>query len=360
MQISIFVVFILLSGWLIQDDKKVCFQSDELKNIQLFERNGSFEIRDDTGHPVEVVSLEDNNGILYWYRRLETPVCLTGECKLIDIGIYWYFNGDFLGLEVYDEPLTKTDHSVFGDQDYQKLLSILENDWSILREYDREGLLNEDYEEIDGSSGATKKEIAEESVTGAVYTTYTIWHLIYVGENEQIALLTLDQLNNPERLKKFVESDNKKVNEFLLDQMAAGYISIVNELSPFIIESLQSTDLYTQNLAFKSLKHLELNNDNLQADLAGVYNNAQISAKRRLISALSEVEIIDSSLFNALESDLSIENRKMAIEILKILNNSELTGKKAIAFSFQILNGENEEGRKVATNYLEKHNSLGN
>lgn len=175
MQVTfISAILYFLLGWLCQDKKDICFQSDALKSLNLVKQDQAFYINDDSGQEIRIQMLEDSTGMIYWYRRLETPVCLTGECKLIDIGIYWQFNGDFLGLEVYGEHLTKTDHSTFSSSDYDKLILVLKDDWSILREYEQEGLLNENYEEIDGSSGATKKEIADETVTGAVYTTYTI------------------------------------------------------------------------------------------------------------------------------------------------------------------------------------------
>src|SRR5690606_40150830 len=101
-------------------------------------QGGQFIILDDSGEPIEVEAMKDEKGVLYWYRRIFTPVCLTGECMMVDVGIYWYCTGEFFGLEVYGEHLTKTDHSIFSDEDYGKLMDVLANDWSSLREYELE------------------------------------------------------------------------------------------------------------------------------------------------------------------------------------------------------------------------------
>ena len=150
MQGSLFVlIFQVASGFLFNLKEDTCFRSDPLKELSLTQQAGTYFIRDDESEQEKVSLLEDRGGIIYWHRRIKTPVCLTGECKLIDIGLYWHCTGDFLGLEVYGEHLTKTDHSVFTSKDYDKLLSVLNNDWSVLREYERSELLNEEYEEID-------------------------------------------------------------------------------------------------------------------------------------------------------------------------------------------------------------------
>src|SRR5690606_38143693 len=133
--------------------------------------------------------------LLYWHRKLETEVCLTGECKVVNVGIYWYGTGEFMGLEVYGEQLTKTDHSVFSREDYDQLIAILQDDWSALREYKFEELLDAKPTALDGVTGATRKEIADEAVKGAVYTTYTLWHLIHEGEKEQLRSLMAGRLN---------------------------------------------------------------------------------------------------------------------------------------------------------------------
>ncbi len=317
------LIAFLLLGSLFHNDQEIYYQSSEIRNLNLIPQDTSFYIEDDTGNKVIISFFKDNKGIFYWYRRLNTPVCLTGECKWIDIGIYWYFNGEFLGLEVYDEQLTKTDHSIFRTEDYDKLMSVLSNDWSILREFEREGLLNENYEEIDATSGATKKEIADETVSGAVYTTYTIWHLIHKGEKEQLILLTLDQLKDSVRQGTFINSSEQKVHYFLLDQFASGNITASSAMTSFILQLLYKTkDLYKRELALRALQRLNLNDKELQKQLSVVYSAADMSVKIRIIKFLRGKQIVSPSFYYTLCDDLTKGNSRSSAEILTILKNS--------------------------------------
>ena len=114
----------------------IFYRSEALHSVALRPVEGTYWIRDDEDQRVEILRMEDQQGVTYWHRRIKTEVCQTGECKLVDVGLYWDCTGDFFALDVYGEHLTKTDHSTFSDDDYEHLISILSNDWSILREYD--------------------------------------------------------------------------------------------------------------------------------------------------------------------------------------------------------------------------------
>src|SRR5690606_28759140 len=147
------------------------------------EGGNEYTIQDDHGQSMSVVSLIGKDSLPYWYYRIFTPVCLTGECRPVDIGIYWHFSGKYLGIEIYREPLTKTDHSEFTPMDYDRLEHILRNEWSELREYTAEELVEpvdtvDTPGTVDAVTGATRKAISEAAVKDAVYTTHTIWHLI--------------------------------------------------------------------------------------------------------------------------------------------------------------------------------------
>src|SRR5690606_2193023 len=95
-------------------------------------------------------------------------------------------------------PLTKTDHSDFSSLAYARLESILRNEWSDLREYSAEELVEPSGSDgrVDGVTGATRKVVGDAAVEDAVYTTHTLWHLIHVGEPEQLELLALGEMKS--------------------------------------------------------------------------------------------------------------------------------------------------------------------
>src|SRR5690606_42155858 len=98
-------------SWAFVQPPTTYYSSPALRVLSLNPAEGGkvHTIQDDHGQPMSVVSLMGKDGLPYWYYRIFTPVCLTGECRPIDIGIYWHFSGKYLGIEIYRVPLTKTD-----------------------------------------------------------------------------------------------------------------------------------------------------------------------------------------------------------------------------------------------------------
>jgi hypothetical protein len=344
---------------LIAGADNVSFQSDSLnaKTFQYLE--GEHFIRDDDGARVLLHVLLDEDGILYWYRKVRTPVCLTGECRWIEIGLYWDCTGDFFGLEVYNEHLTKTDHTQFSSKDYEKLLSVLRNDWSILREYEQSGLLNEQYEEIDGTSGATKKEIAEETVEKAVYTTYTIWHLIHAGEKEQIILLTLNQLSNPQLLNSLLYKGTNKHVYFVLDQFGAGNLSGSDDIVKLTVKGLSmTTDPIFQNIAIRAVSKLDLDDPWIQEKIAEIYPYYSQNNKLKILSAFNRSKLLTGKLYEIFSRDLSVEDEWYSVKILEVLKYGKTQSTGVIKIVQRLRESGNSVVRAAATEFLEKSNAI--
>lgn len=360
MLISRILFSLYLCSMLFWESDEVYFQSSTLKNLHLSPLAGEYCILDDHGEKVEIKGLKGKDGIVYWYRKVKTPVCLTGECKLIEIGIYWDCTGSFLGLEVYGEQLTKTDHSDFSQQDYDKLMSILQNDWSILREYELSELVDDPYAdaEVDGATGATKKEIADEAVDDAVYTTHTIWHLIHVGEKEQLAALTLTELKNDDELmSKLLKSSIKEYRYFLLDLLAQGKLSPSPFTDSLVIQGLNTEkDTYLRKLASQSLAKSNVNSTFMQTELAEIYPHIDMSKKLQLLSALKDITTIDQNLYDALSLDLNIENEWFLLKLLEVLKHASHHTDKVISTAQQLTNSENSLLRQSASELLKQVN----
>ena len=249
----------------------VFFQSKELKSLELNRQEKKFVILDDEGQEIQILEYRDNTGLIYWYRRVLTPVCLTGECKLIDIGIYWDCTGDFFALEVYGEHLTKTDHSNFTTENYQFLIDVLKNDWSLLREYELTNLVDEqEVDLVDGISGATKMEIALETVKDAVYTTYTIWHLVHLGEKEQIINLTTSCLNEKIlSIQSLIVNEDEKYRHFILSLLSDQKLTSTPVLDSLVLVGLTAQSAKFKKLAYDALSKIDINEQILDSDLFG-------------------------------------------------------------------------------------------
>lgn len=354
MNISPFSLLMCVCCMLLGYTEGIYYQSDALQSLNLKPVVGTYSMLDDNHERVEVRALGDRQGLLYWYRKIKTPVCLTGECKLIDIGIYWDCTGSFLGLEVYGEHLTKTDHSDFSRQDYAQLIDILQNDWSILREYEMADLVEDPSGAVDGTSGATKTEIAAEAVDDAVYTTHTIWHLIHVGEKEQLAALTLKKLkSNEDFLTSLLKSEKKEYRYFLLESIGSGKLESSLSTDSLVTNGLKAeSDPYLRKLAMQALSKADVNQSLLQSELAEIYRKAALNEKLQLLSALKNISTVEQNLYDALSQDLEMENEWFLIKILNVLKHAPQHSEKAIMAAQKLSKSENSLVKQIATAFL--------
>lgn len=337
------------------------FQSDRLQGLRLNPAPGEYRMQDDQNEWVSISAMQDRQGIVYWYRRIKTPVCLTGECLLVDVGIYWYCTGDFLGLEVYGHPLTKTDHSVFSGGDYDKLISVLDNDWSSLREYDFEELIEpgigalpgDSASTVDGVSGATKKEIASEAVPDAVYTTYSLWHLAHDGEKEQLEQLTISFVNKDGGLvNELVNHQDKRYRYFLLELMALDKLKASGSLNALMMDGLGSNDAIVRNLAVKALRKADTNAPGFQSGLARVYPGLSEQGKIQILSAINNPDTLGNDFYRVLESDLNVSNESLSVRILRILRHRHNHSDKVLEVARRLTKSEHAYIRSAAQDFL--------
>ncbi len=334
----------------------VFYRSSPVPYENLEKQAGRFTITDDKGQTVDVeLYFDKQSENIYWYRRLFTEVCLTGECRPIDIGIYWTGEGNYLGIEVFRENLTKTDHSDFSDFDYRKLESVLRDEWSPLREYEFEELVDEKKGSTDATTGATKKVIADASVKDAVYTTYTMWHLIHVGEGEQLSLLTYRYLNeHPGVLAATLGQANAAYLSFLTQGMTSGKLAVTPRLIPVILNGLTHTDATYKTNAFGAIGLLPLDDPWVQDNIAQAYRQWSISEKNRFLQSIGSVEKLQHSLYEALAADLVQENAWFLSSLIPVLAKSAEQSREVVKRIRELARSDQPRLKEAAEGFLSR------
>ncbi len=154
----------------------------------------------DSSDKQEVVALiNDRKEPVLYAADIATPVCADGECKLMNIKLYWTLLGEYAGFDRYSKmPLTKHDHDEFGEQDYQKLHELLADAKNLIGRRRIDQLVEKPKKRtvngVDAISGATIARIKESVVSGALYSCYTAWHLVHGDIQEQLKANTLSIL----------------------------------------------------------------------------------------------------------------------------------------------------------------------
>ncbi|MDX2070355.1 MAG: hypothetical protein SFV55_18140 [Haliscomenobacter sp.] len=189
-------------------------------------------------HQVWLLSDVQQKPLLYCSDVI-TPVCIDGLCKPMYITLYWNLVGHYVGYGVFpDNLLTKFDHEAFTPADYTKLHTLLLDQHSILERKTMEDLFDQSIaakekitfngEEVDAVSGATRAEIKESVVEGALYSCFTAWHLAHGDIKEQIEQHLLSYYD-PALAESFLKSSAEDYQLFALKQLNS--TTLVNQLS---------------------------------------------------------------------------------------------------------------------------------
>lgn len=155
---------------------------------------------------------------------LQTPVCNDTLCQVVKVKILWDLIGDFIRFDTLPGyPLTKNDHLPFTTEDYNKLQITLEDGNSILGRKNEKELLDNSQmrysEKTDAITGATDLQIKNAVVDGALYSTYTLWHLVNGNIKTQLLECTLKNYDS-EIENQLLLSENPKLNIFALKQLS--------------------------------------------------------------------------------------------------------------------------------------------
>jgi hypothetical protein len=165
----------------------------------------------------------DSLGLLEIYcGKVSTPVCEGSKCYTIEILFYWDLIGRFHHFDtIAGKGLTKLDHIPFTTKDYEKLNLILRSPTSLLSAYSKEELVKESRSSaIDGKTGATKAELKQSVIEGAVYSCHTLWHIAQGPMVDELQSVT-QQLFTKDLIQKMVSREDQWINYFLINHFSA-------------------------------------------------------------------------------------------------------------------------------------------
>ncbi len=181
-----------------------------------------FTYQTDRGVDAHIYLAQANDSLPdYYYCDLKTPICLENLCNPVEIRLEWDLIGNFRNYrEVAGKEITKFDHEPFEEKDHVQLKKILSDRESMLLDYRMEDLVDTTVKvysaEIDGLTAATSSTFSDKLVPGAIYTCYTLWHLVNGEIADRIRSNTRALLNT--RLKKkMLVSGVTNYQDYILD-----------------------------------------------------------------------------------------------------------------------------------------------
>ncbi len=209
-----FIWIILLSGFKDQNSQ-IRYPGEYSEEVAIIPGKDSVFL-----NPV-FLNISDDD--LYVYESiLRTPVCDDTLCQIVQIKVFWDLIGDYIRFDTLaGYPLTKNDHLLFTPEDYSKLQATLKDGNSILGRKSESELLDNNRirysQKIDALTGATDLQIKNAVVDGALYSTYTLWHLVNGDIKNILSECTIKNYNSKME-QQLLFSDNTKSIIFALKQ----------------------------------------------------------------------------------------------------------------------------------------------
>lgn len=303
-------------------------------------------------HTMNLLRNDDGLPLLY-YADILTPVCIDGICKPVYVEMYWDLFGQYAGYGEYpDKILSKFDHDDFEKDDYDKLHGLLNDANSILGRrrlsqlYDisqeREIMIKFKGQEVDGVSGATKKEIKTAIVEGALYSCYTLWHLSY-GEAAEKIKENLPKIYNNALANHFLNSGHDAYHMYGMENLAK---EDFHDRVPELTQVLKNSKPVTRKYTLKKMPK-ELYNESMIVDqLYGNISDLDFNARTLLIKNL---KYSNEKAANALSTQMDVMSKNQLKSFLNsvseipdfqspiVLSNlKKSTTEKSFAYAFMV------------------------
>lgn len=184
----------------------------------------------------------------YYHADMLTPVCEDDVCKPVYITLYWDLLGNYLRYSIpVQHPLTKMDHEEFDQLEYEKLDRILADRTSLLKDYEVDELVESTTStksgDIDAVTGATAKSLQAVVIPGALYTCYTLWHIVHGRATDTIAKIT-DSIINTQLLSHFIKSGNHHYQYYALDSVIDSNGNVESDHEQQVIELITDSNVF--------------------------------------------------------------------------------------------------------------------
>jgi len=292
-------------------------------------------------------------------RKILTGVCIDGKCRLVNIELYWNITGRYMGFKLPEgEFLSKTEHVQFNSNEYNRLHQLLADPFSTLANYSIKELIPEKDStktEVDAISTATIAAVLDYIVTGAVYTTYTLWHVVYGQTKHEIEKITSERLTSGIILE-LLNSKNQNDQIWTLNHISEK-VEISNDLQKKLLEFISSNDIYLVERALNAMKPNSLTSE-FQIDMVNILDSSGFLQKRLIIQKLKDVPELDKYVMKKLSGELNNLNGALVKMTLDMFHSHKIEDETVAENVAVLLSNENRYIANQAFKYLDSKDLL--
>ncbi len=300
--------------------------------------------------------VNQNDQPVYYSRKIYTGVCIDGECRLVNMNLFWTITGRYLGFELPSgEFLSRTKHKPFLPNDYDRLHVLFADPLSPLAHYTIEELVppvdSTTTKKADAVTSATIAAVLDYIVKGAVYTTYTLWHIIYGPTKREIENLTAQQLT-PGLTMKLLESKNIDDQVWALNHIP-GKVNTDTKLLKKLMDNISGEDVYLAERSLNVLSAEILENGNIQQQLGNIFTHSGFLQQRLILEKLKAAPSLHPELLHQLSGELNKTNGILIKLMMELFISKNVNDDTVTANARQVLKNDNRYIASQALKYLE-------
>lgn len=304
--------------------------------------------------------LSANGEPLSYYQKITTEVCFDGNCRLLRVHLYWNVTGRYLGFELPPkEFLSKAEHEPFHEGEYHELGKILADSLSPLREFSYDDLMPKSSAGglLDGVTGPTSTDVLRYVVKGAVYTTYTLWHLVYGPTRNAVMRFTEKALTSGLVCKLLASPDNS--DRYWVLNRIHGRVPITAELQRALLQVISGPSYSLAERALAALPSSSLSDDSLQSGLLKAFIRGDYSLRQLIVEKLSEAPALSGELVSGLAAQLHQLNGEPLAGIFRLFRKFKVADDEVIGQIRTLQNSPNSYIANMAARYLKEVKSFG-
>lgn len=266
------------------------------------------------------------NGLPSFYSsNIRTTVCDDEVCEIMHIRLFWDLTGGYAGYDTLDgHRLTKFDHEPFVSEDYLKLHELLSNDGSILKFKTKEELIDKEKvkasDVVDGTTGATSLEIREEVVEGALYTSYTIWHIAYNGNIKNMLNHQTGEVYNDVLREQFLNSDRSTYQLFALERFTEDDF---REQRAFLLKSMKEGIPLLRKMILNNMPDELWQEEKMQSQICDMFGLLDVNSKTLLLGKIKDTGVPHASSLESLSAEVKKMNKNQLLTYLDVLNREK-------------------------------------
>lgn len=253
---------------------------------------------------------------------MSIPVCDDGLCQTLELLMYWNLIGNYLKYDtIKGMPLTKYDHLPFTKSDYVKLHEILADNNSILERKTLYELFDRDHvrksNTVDAITGATAQAVKNAIVEGALYSSYSLWHIANGGIKTMIQDYT-KTIFTPELGEILLNSEDYQEQLFVLKLLSEeDFATLFNSITILLSTSNPLVEMYI----LKKLPEAIWQNQSYQYQLIRSFPKLNINSQSILFQKLLELDTIEISSLVFLSEQIDEMSINQLENYFRILEN---------------------------------------